>query len=83
MYDLDNDWLSMLRALAVWKQLESPENKLADYKNKDELGLFSTSGFGSRVPVKKKDGETAKEWHSRCRRMDIRINCSPEKVIPQ
>lgn len=84
-YKMDNDWLSMLRALAVWKQLEkerSPENKLADYKNKDELGLFSTSGFGSRVPVKKKDGETAKEWYSRCRRMDIRINCSPEKMLP-
>ncbi len=83
---LDNDWLSMLRALAVWKELEqerSSGEKLSDYKNKDGLGLFSTSGFGSRVPVEKKYGETSEEWNSRCRRMDIRINCSPEKVIPQ
>lgn len=82
---LDNDWLSMMRALSIWNQLEkerNPENKLAGYKNKGGLGLFSTSGFGARVPVKKEVGEGEKEWLSRCRRMDIRINCSPEKMLP-
>lgn len=87
--DLNNDSLSMLRALTVWNMMEVRRaekgvEKLADYKNKAGLGLFSTSGFGDRVPVKKNDNETDDnaEFLSRCRRMDIRINCSPEKVMP-
>lgn len=84
--DIDNDWLSMMRAWAVWNAMEQRRGdavRLATYKNKDGLGLFSTSGFGSRVPVPRFAGEDTDSYYSRCRRMDIRLNCSPEKTVPQ
>lgn len=81
--NIDNDWLSMMRAWSVWNKMEEhreKDAKLADYRSKNTgLGLFSTSGFGYRVPVKEKPGEDIEDFYSRCRRMDIRLNCSPDK----
>lgn len=81
--DIDNDWLSMMRAWSVWNKMEEhreKDAKLADYRSKSTgLGLFSTSGFGSRVPVKENQGEDIETFYSRCRRMDIRLNCTPDK----
>lgn len=83
---IDNDWLSMMRAMSVWDCMEQRRDgkpKLATFKNKAGLGLFSTSGFGARVPVTQEAGEDEKSFHARCRRLDIRLNCSPEKNVLQ
>ncbi len=76
-----NEILSANRSLIVWK-IMNEGNKLGRYP-----GLFSHAGFGARVPLTRKsfswgDGttawaETEEQYHGRCRRIDIRFNCTP------
>lgn len=75
-----NEELSSNRALYIWKFLnDCSEHYLEKYKNSTGLGLFSHAGFGCRVPVQLRPGENpdSREYKARCRRIDIRFNCTP------
>lgn len=72
-----NDGLSLKRAFGMWRWLDSRTGgKLSTYKNKGGLGLFSLSGFGSRVPILDAAGHADND---QSRRIEIRFNCSPTK----
>lgn len=79
---LNNDWLSMLRAINIWEKLNEHANfNLKEYKNQKGLGLFSTTGCGARVCPKgvnpdARDPASLEKW----RRIEIRFNCSPQRV---
>lgn len=79
---LNNDWLSMLRAINIWEKLNEHANfNLKEYKNQKGLGLFSTTGCGARVcpkgvDPKARDQASLEKW----RRIEIRFNCSPQRV---
>lgn len=77
-----NEILSSNRALYIWQYLNAKSSpRLENYKNSSGLGLFSHAGFGFRVPVPLRAGESAESaaYKERCRRIDIRFNCSPRK----
>lgn len=79
-----NEGLSLKRAFGVWRFLDIETNKLlSSYKNRAGLGLFSLSGFGSRVPLIRESGESQSQYNDRCRRIEIRFNCSPLHVQEQ
>lgn len=75
-----NEGLSSKRAMNVWFKLNG-NGDLQNYKNGQGLGLFSHAGFGARVPLNKEENESKSDWWSRCRRIDIRFNCSPVSGI--
>lgn len=78
----ENEILSSNRALYIWKCLnDKSAHRLENYKNSSGLGLFSHAGFGCRVPVRAQAGENTESaaYKERCRRIDIRFNCSPVK----
>lgn len=78
-YDMDgNEVLSSNRSLVVWDLLNGKDKRLEGFRNLREEGLFSHAGFGSRVPLPDVKGEPKEEYHMRCRRIDIRFNCTPE-----
>ena len=77
---VNNDWLSMLRAIRIWEILNGSNPELKDYRNKKGLGLFSTTGCGARVCPKgvdpdARDRASLNKW----RRIEIRFNCSPQR----
>lgn len=75
-----NDGLSLQRSFDAWRLLDKyAEGKLAQYRNSEEQGLFSMTGFGMRVLPEKIPGESKAAYEERCRRMQIRFNCSPQK----
>lgn len=75
-----NEELSSNRALYIWKFLnEATWYELEKFQNSSGLGLFSHAGFGERVPVKRIPGENEEAFKARCRRIDIRFNCTPVK----
>ncbi len=79
--DVNNDWLSMLRAIKIWEILNERQSELKSYKNKKGLGLFSTTGCGARVCPKgvnpeARDQASLDKW----RRIEIRFNCSPQRA---
>ncbi len=76
-----NDWLSVQRVFEMWKILNKTSPFLRTYKNKKSLGLFSSTGCGSRVCPKGVDEDdrsaaALQKW----RRVEIRFNCSPQRV---
>lgn len=78
--EFDNEILSSNRSLYVWKYLnEATGERLQTFKNSKGLGLFSHAGFGERVPVTREKGESSDDYDARCRRIDIRFNCTPQK----
>ncbi len=79
-----NDGLSLQRAFDAWRLLDKyADGRLSQYRNADKQGLFSMTGFGMRVPPKRKENESKAEYEERCRRMQIRFNCSPQRVDTQ
>lgn len=75
-----NDGLSLQRSFDAWRLLDKyAQGKLAQYRNSEEQGLFSMTGFGMRVLPDKREGESKAAYEERCRRMQIRFNCSPQK----
>lgn len=75
-----NEILSSSRSLVVWSKLNGSEKILESFRNGRKEGLFSHAGYGSRVPLPKIAGESGEEYDQRCRRIDIRFNCTPEAV---
>ena len=78
----ENEILSSNRALYIWKTLnDKSRHRLENYKNSSGLGLFSHAGFGCRVPMPLRPGESkySDAYKERCRRIDIRFNCTPVK----
>ena len=76
-----NDGLSLQRAFDAWRLLDKyAKGRLAQYRNADKQGLFSMTGFGMRVLPKPEENESTAEYEERCRRMQIRFNCSPQRV---
>lgn len=78
----ENEILSSNRALYIWKTLNDRSgHRLENYKNSSGLGLFSHAGFGCRVPMSLHPGESkySDAYKERCRRIDIRFNCTPLK----
>lgn len=78
----ENEILSSNRALYIWKTLNDKSgHRLENYKNSSGLGLFSHAGFGCRVPMPLRPGESkhSDAYKERCRRIDIRFNCTPVK----
>lgn len=78
----ENEILSSNRALYIWKSLNDKSgHRLENYKNSSGLGLFSHAGFGCRVPMAPLTGErtSSPAYKERCRRIDIRFNCTPVK----
>lgn len=74
----NNEDISSRRALNVWRELNSNNKKrLLEFKNSQGLGLFSHAGFGARVPLQRQPDEKSNDWWKRCRRIDIRFNCTP------
>ena len=79
-----NDGLSLQRAFDAWRLLDKyADGRLSQYRNADDQGLFSMTGFGMRVPPKRMENESNAEYEERCRRMQIRFNCSPQRVDTQ
>ena len=75
-----NEELSSMRALCIWRTLNKKSgDRLERYKNGTGLGLFSHAGFGCRVPMPLRlwEDKDSKEYKERCRRIDIRFNCTP------
>ncbi len=78
-YDMDgNEVLSSNRSLVVWDRLNGKDKRLQVFLNSRDEGLFSHAGFGSRVLLPRMAGEEKVAYDMRCRRIDIRFNCTPE-----
>lgn len=78
-YDMDgNEVLSSNRSLVVWDRLNGKDKKLQAFLNPRDEGLFSHAGFGSRVLLPRMPGEEKSAYDMRCRRIDIRFNCTSE-----
>lgn len=78
----ENEILSSNRALYIWKTLNDKSgHRLENYKNSSGLGLFSHAGFGCRVPMplRPEESKYSDAYKERCRRIDIRFNCTPVK----
>lgn len=78
----DNEKLSSNRSLYIWQYLNNQSSqKLETYKNSSGLSLFSHAGFGSRIPLplRKWESSYSDSYKERCRRIDIRFNCTPQK----
>lgn len=75
-----NEILSSSRSLVVWSKLNGKGKVLESFRNERQEGLFSHAGFGSRVPLPVISGEDGDAYDQRCRRIDIRFNCTPEAV---
>jgi flagellar motor protein MotB len=77
-----NERISSARALEIWEKLDEFSGyQFNGEKNEKGLGLFSHAGFGYRVPLEKRPGEDSEQYKARCRRIDIRFNCSPLKDL--
>lgn len=77
-----NDGLSLQRAFDAWRLLDKyVDERLSQYRNADKQGLFSMTGFGMRVLPLKEKNESQSRYEERCRRMQIRFNCSPKKLV--
>lgn len=75
-----NEMASSARALLVWFYMDGTffnQKKLQYITNRNGLSLFSHSGFGARIPVKKNPGESDEAFKDRCRRIDIRFIAAP------
>lgn len=75
-----NEVLSSNRSLVVWDKLNGKEKVLEAFRNLRGEGLFSHAGFGSRVLLPEIKGESKQAHQQRCRRIDIRFNCTAEAV---
>lgn len=75
-----NEVLSSNRSLVVWDKLNGKEKVLEAFRNLRGEGLFSHAGFGSRVLLPEIKGESKHAHQQRCRRIDIRFNCTAEAV---
>ncbi len=73
-----NEILSSNRSLVVWDKMNGKRKVLQSYRNLRGEGLFSHAGFGSRVLLLRNEGEDKNSHDERCRRIDIRFNCTAE-----